>query len=161
MKRRELLALLAAAAAAPMVHAAGTQGPGAAKAAGPRPVLVEIWRNPGCGCCEGWTQHLQKNGFATKVTMVDDPTPVRSAAGIPPEFASCHTAKVEGYAIEGHVPASDIRKLLAERPKARGLASPGMPAAAPGMDIPNGPTYQVFLIAQDGSSRLYARHDGA
>jgi len=99
-----------------------------------------------------------KNGFATKVHMVDDTAPIRKQLGIPEKLGSCHTAKVEGYAIEGHVPASDIRRLLAEKPRARGLAAPGMPAGSPGMDMPNSPPYDVLLVGNDGSATRFARH---
>jgi hypothetical protein len=142
--RREFLALIAAAAAAPMAMAE------------PAP-LVEIWRSPQCGCCEEWTRHLQKNGFATKVHVVDDTSNARRAASIPERLGSCHTARVGGYSIEGHVPASDIKRLLAQKPKAVGLAVPGMPQSAPGMDIPGFP-YEVLLVAADGRTSLYSRH---
>jgi hypothetical protein len=92
------------------------------------------------------------------VNSVADAAPVRSAFGIPDRLGSCHTAKVGGYAIEGHVPASDIRRLLAEKPKAIGLAAPGMPAGSPGMDVPNSPPYEVLLVRSDGTTTLFARH---
>jgi len=145
MNRREFLATLALAAAAPAALAVETP-------------LVEVWRSPTCGCCGEWVKHLQKNGFATKVHMVDDTSAMRRALGIPAELGSCHTAKVEGYAIEGHVPASDIKRLLAQRPRARGLAAPGMPAGSPGMDVPGSPPYEVVLVAADGAASVYSRH---
>jgi hypothetical protein len=145
MKRREFLAAALAAAFAP-------------RALAQKAVLVEVWRSPTCGCCGEWVRHLQQNGFATKVHMVDDTGPVRRAAGMPDELGSCHTAKVNGYVIEGHVPASDIRRLLAEKPKALGLTAPGMPAGAPGMDIPNSPPYEVLLVTAEGRASLYKRH---
>jgi hypothetical protein len=120
--------------------------------------LVEVWRSPTCGCCGAWVKHLNENGFATKVNMVEDTSAMRRALGIPEALGSCHTAKVGGYAIEGHVPASDIRRLLAQRPKARGLAAPGMPAGSPGMDLPNSPPYDVVLVASDGKASVFARH---
>lgn len=145
MNRRHFIATLTLAALAPAAMA--QQKP-----------LVEVWRSPTCGCCGAWVTHLQKNGFATKVHMVDDTAAIRRQLGIPASLGSCHTAKVGGYAIEGHVPASDIRRLLAERPKARGLAAPGMPAGSPGMDVPNSPPYEVVMVGEDGSATLYARH---
>ena len=145
MKRREFLAAAVVAAFAPPVLAQ-------------KAVLVEVWRSPTCGCCGEWVKHLQKNGFATKVHMVEDTAPVRRAAGMPERLGSCHTAKVEGYVIEGHVPASDIRRLLAEKPKALGLTAPGMPAGSPGMDLPNSPPYDVLLVARDGTATRYQRH---
>ena len=145
MKRRDFLALLPLALAAPAAFAQ------------PMP-LVEVWRSPTCGCCGEWVKHLQKNGFATKVHMVDDTASIRAKLGIPEKLGSCHTASVGGYAVEGHVPASDIRRLLAEKPKARGLAAPGMPAGSPGMDIPDSPPFDVVLVAEDGKPTLFARH---
>src|SRR5690606_138388 len=125
MKRRDFLATCALAAAVP------------AALAGSSPPVVEVWRSPTCGCCGAWVKHLQQGGFATRVHMVEDTAPVRRRLGIPEALGSCHTAKVGDYAIEGHVPASDIRRLLAEKPKARGLTAPGMPAGSPGMDVPD------------------------
>jgi hypothetical protein len=145
MKRRGFLKVAAIAAFAP--RAMGQQQP-----------LVEVWRSPTCGCCGGWVKHLQREGFATKVNMVDDTAPVRAAAGMPEKLGSCHTAKVGGYVIEGHVPASDIRRLLAEKPKALGLTAPGMPAGSPGMDVPNSPPYEVLLVASDGKTSVFQRH---
>ena len=122
--------------------------------------LIEVWRSPSCGCCGAWVKHLQDNGFVTRVHMVDDTASVRRAAGIPDHLASCHTAKVGGYAIEGHVPASDIRRLLAEKPAAVGLSAPGMPPGSPGMDIPDSPPYEVVIVDKGGQAKLYARHEG-
>jgi hypothetical protein len=145
MNRRDFLATLVLAAAAP--GALAVEQP-----------LVEVWRSPTCGCCGEWVKHLQKNGFATKVHMVDDTSAMRRTLGIPAELGSCHTARVGGYAIEGHVPASDIKRLLEQKPKARGLAAPGMPAGSPGMDVPGSPPYEVLLVATDGAASIYSRH---
>lgn len=148
MKRRHFLKLAAAAAALPL--------PALAQAASP---LVEVWRSPTCGCCGAWIKHLQENGFATKVNLVDDTSDARRAAGIPERLGSCHTAKVGGYAIEGHVPASDIRKLLAAKPKAIGLAVPGMPVGSPGMEQgAMKQPYEVLLVLPEGKSTVFARH---
>jgi hypothetical protein len=144
MNRRRFLATLALAACAPGALAVET--------------LVEVWRSPTCGCCGAWVKHLNENGFATRVHMVDDTSAMRRTLGIPERLGSCHTAKVGGYAIEGHVPAADIRRLLAQRPDARGLAAPGMPAGSPGMDVPGSPPYEVLLVAGDGTATVFARH---
>ena len=146
MKRREFVAMAGLALVAPRAWAA------------PARTRVEIWKSDSCGCCGEWIKHLQKNGFATKVNSVADASPMRSALGIPDRLGSCHTAKVGGYAIEGHVPAGDIRRLLAQKPDAIGLSAPGMPAASPGMDVPNSPPYEVLLVRRDGSTTLFARH---
>lgn len=102
--------------------------------------------------------HLRANGFRVKPEDVQDPEIYRARYGIPAALGSCHTALVEGYVLEGHVPARDVKRLLAERPKARGLAVPGMPASAPGMDSDRGAPYDVFLVLADGSSRVYAHY---
>ncbi|HSJ96895.1 MAG TPA: DUF411 domain-containing protein [Myxococcota bacterium] len=147
MKRRDFLAALTLAAIAP------------AALAQQRP-LVEVWRSPSCGCCGAWVKHLEENGFATRVHMVEDTASVRRRLGMPERLGSCHTAKVGGYVVEGHVPASDIRRLLAGRPKALGLAAPGMPAASPGMDVPGSPPYDVLLVGDGGRTSVFARHPG-
>ena len=144
--RREFLSLLAVAAVAPSVVARAQAQ-----------TLIEVWKSPRCGCCGEWVKHLQKNGFATKVNNVADTTEARRAAKIPHALGSCHTARVGGYAIEGHVPAEDIRRLLADKPKAIGLTIPGMPQSAPGMDIPGHP-YEVLLVALDGRTSVYHRY---
>lgn len=145
MKRREFLAAATMAAFAPQLMAQ-------------QKTLVEVWRSPTCGCCGAWVKHLERNGFSVKVHMVEDTSPVRRAAGIPDRLGSCHTAKVDSFAIEGHVPASDIRRLLAEQPKAIGLTAPGMPPGSPGMDIPNSPSFEVLLVGMDGKPSVFSRH---
>ncbi len=130
--------------------------PGAARAA---PALrVEVWKDPGCGCCDGWVRHKRLAGFDAVVHEVADVAPIKAARGVPKGLWSCHTALVEGYVIEGHVPASDVRRLLAERPRARGLSAPGMPASAPGMDIPGHPYSVVLFGAAEGGDRVFAQH---
>ena len=125
---------------------------------------IHVLKDPDCGCCSAWTAILESEGFAV-TTEPSAGTPLmrfKMDNGIPPEMASCHTARVDGYMIEGHVPAADIRRLLAERPDAIGLAVPGMPYGSPGM----GPeterqAYDVFLIRRDGSTEVYASHAAA
>jgi hypothetical protein len=95
--------------------------------------LITVYKNPTCSCCEKWVQYLQKEGFEVKAVNRDDLAPIKKKAGVPPAMSACHTALVDGYVIEGHVPAEAIRKLLQERPDTRGLAVPGMPANSPGM----------------------------
>lgn len=130
---------------------------GAAPAAAEGP-LVEVWKSPYCGCCGGWIDHMRDNGFILKVHDVEDLDAIRLAKGVPPQLASCHTAVVDGYVVEGHVPAADVRRLLAERPKALGLTIPGMPQDAPGMDMKTGEPYEVLLFEKSGRTRLFARH---
>lgn len=121
--------------------------------------IVEVWKSRSCECCVGWVKHMIAAGFDVKVHEVEDIEPVKTANGIPEALESCHTSVVDGYAIEGHVPAEDVRRLLAERPQARGLSAPGMPQDAPGMDMKTGEPYQVVLFGTpDGKMWVYANH---
>lgn len=121
---------------------------------------ILVHKSPSCGCCGQWVEHLRKAGFDVDVREVDNLDPVKTRVGIPAGMGSCHTAEVEGYFIEGHVPASDIKRLLAERPKAKGLTLPGMPIGSPGMEHPSGKRepFVVRLVTQDGEVREFARH---
>ena len=119
---------------------------------------VDVFKSPYCGCCEKWAEHMKDNGFKVNSHNVEDLGASRKKMGMPDRYASCHTAKVAGYVLEGHVPAADVKRLLKEKPKALGLASPGMPAGSPGMDIPNSPPYDVLLVQKDGASRVFAKH---
>ena len=120
---------------------------------------VEVYKSPTCGCCGDWIEHLRANGFEVRAHDVADPSEYRRRYGVPDAFASCHTAVVGGYAIEGHVPAREIKRLLAERPKARGLAVPGMPAGSPGMEQGGRrDPYEVLLFQRDGRHAIYARY---
>ena len=129
--------------------------PGAVAAA---PVPVEVWKAPTCGCCKDWIRHLESNGFKVQVHDSGN-TAARARLGIPMRLGSCHTALIEGYAIEGHVPAREIRRLLSERPSALGLAVPGMPIGSPGMDGPEygarKDAYDVLLVSKEGSTTSY------
>jgi hypothetical protein len=118
---------------------------------------VHVHKAAGCGCCNLWIDHLRANGFA--VTADDrGNAAVRAKVGIPSKLGSCHTAIVAGYAIEGHVPAADIKRLLAERPKAIGLAVPGMPIGSPGMEMGDRrDAYDVLLVRHDGSTAVFAK----
>ena len=123
---------------------------------------IKVTRDPGCGCCEAWADHLKANGFA--VTIVDDPkiNRLKAKLGVPSDLASCHTAEVEGYVVEGHVPAGAIKRLLAQRPKVKGLAVPGMPVGSPGMEVEGRPpeTYSVMAFGPSGKT-VFARYKGA
>jgi hypothetical protein len=129
----------------------------------PRPTVVEVWKDPQCGCCKDWVIHLEGNGFQVKVNETGN-NAARARLGIAKEYGSCHTALVAGYALEGHVPAREIRRLLTERPAALGLAVPGMPVGSPGMDggVYGGrkDAYDVLLLAKDGSSKVYQHYEG-
>ncbi|MGD9714597.1 MAG: DUF411 domain-containing protein [Beijerinckiaceae bacterium] len=127
-------------------------------AAGP---AVKVWKDPNCGCCGAWAQHMRSNGFDVTVINSADMEPVKTRLGVPQNMLSCHTATVGGYTIEGHVPASAIRRLLAERPKAIGLAAPGMPSGSPGMEGGPVDTYDVILFGHGVAKRFerYSGHD--
>lgn len=138
--------------------AAASAGPALARKAALTPITV--YKTPWCGCCGGWVTHLRSNGFAPKVVELEDLGPIRARHGIPDAVASCHTGVIGGYAVEGHVPAADIRKLLREKPKARGIAVPGMPIGSPGMEVPDGrrEAYATLLVLDGGATRVFARH---
>ncbi len=119
---------------------------------------VEMYKSPYCGCCGKWAEHMQKNGFKVVTHEVDNVPAKRKSLGMPERLGSCHTAKIGNYLLEGHVPATDVRRLLKEKPKALGLAVPGMPAGSPGMDVPKSPPYETLLVQSDGSTRVFATH---
>ncbi len=127
-------------------------------AAGTLPT-VEVFKSPSCGCCGAWVDHLKAAGFEVKVTMVDDTSVARKKYGLPDKFGSCHTAVVAGYVVEGHVPAADVKKLLAMKPVAVGLAVPGMPAGSPGMEMDRRKDpYQVLLVDKQGRERVFSSY---
>ena len=119
---------------------------------------VEVFKSPYCGCCEKWVEHMRKAGFDVVTKDVNDVPAARMAAGMPERFGSCHTAKVGGYVVEGHVPAADVQRLLKEKPKAVGLAAPGMPQGSPGMETNHQQPYDTLLVQADGSSKVFAKH---
>lgn len=131
-------------------------GPVMAHAAGP---VMDVYKSAYCGCCGDWVKHLESNGFTVRTHNVANPSDYREKHGIPNELGSCHTGVVEGYAVEGHVPASDIKRLLAEKPKAKGLAAPGMPMGSPGMDGPRKDPYDVLLVDGNGRNRVFSHHN--
>ena len=119
---------------------------------------IDIYKSPYCGCCGKWVEHVPKAGFTVKTHEVDDVPGTRKKLGMPEKLGSCHTAKIGNYLLEGHVPAEDIKRMLKEKPKALGLAVPGMPPGSPGMDVPNSPSYETLLVQNDGSTRVFAKH---
>ena len=150
-------------ATAPSAPAVAAEAAPAAPAMTPVDVslpLVVVHKSPSCGCCVAWVEHMQHAGFAVEVRNVDNLDPVKSRVGVPVGKGSCHTAEVGGYFVEGHVPADDIKRLLAEKPTARGLTVPGMPTGSPGMEVPGVPAqaYAVELVAQDGSTQVFQQH---
>ncbi|MBI1906947.1 MAG: DUF411 domain-containing protein [Rhodocyclales bacterium] len=120
---------------------------------------VVMYKDPNCGCCAKWAEHLRDNGFKVRVVPSDDMGRIKSEAGVPRELTSCHTAKVGRYIVEGHVPAADVERLLAEQPEVVGLAAPGMPMGSPGMDGPY-PADRFDVISYDaaGETQVFASH---
>jgi hypothetical protein len=120
---------------------------------------ITVFKDPNCGCCRNWVEHLRKHGFDVVSRDTSDLSGVKRTARVPQQLLSCHTAFVGGYVIEGHVPAVDIERLLREKPKVAGVAVPGMPAGSPGMEVGGRvDRYDVVAFGRDGSAQVYARH---
>lgn len=129
-----------------------------------QPLRVEVWRDPNCGCCSGWVKHLRDEGFAVEDRVVPSVAPIRRMLGTPSDLLSCHAARVAGFALEGHVPALAVRRLLAERSDGIvGLAVPAMPVGSPGMEVPGQApdTYDVVAWRADGSRAPFMRFTGS
>jgi hypothetical protein len=124
----------------------------AASPAGAEPATIQVYKSPSCGCCQGWVEHLRASGFAVAVQDLDDLGAIKRMAGVPDQLQACHTAVVEGYTIEGHVPAVAIERLLRERPEIDGLAAPGMPEGSPGMPSPTPERYDVMAFDGEEAS---------
>ena len=126
--------------------------------AAPTPALMEVWKDPNCGCCKDWIALVEQAGFTVRVFDTGNNGP-RAKLGLPAKLGSCHTARIGGYVIEGHVPVREIQRLLREKPKALGLAVPGMPIGSPGMDGPvyagRKDPYSVLLVQPDGGTTVY------
>lgn len=140
--------LVAVAAASAWRHASSSSSP---------LPTVTVYKSATCGCCSKWVDHLRQNGFKVDAFDTEDLTTVMSTMGVPGRLASCHTAKVGNYVIEGHVPADLIKKLLAEHPALSGLAVPGMVTGSPGMEGPGAQHYDVIAWDRDGRTSVYAR----
>ncbi len=122
-------------------------------------ITLTMYHGEGCMCCVRWADYLEKQGFTVIDEIVDDPHEIKREKGVPYQLSSCHTAIVEGYVVEGHVPAEDIRRLLAERPDAIGISVPGMPPNAPGMDQPVEREYQTVLFDRNQNMYIYNTHN--
>ena len=120
---------------------------------------MTVYKHPSCGCCAKWIEHVEKHGFTVKTVATEDMMAVKNRLGVPDAQMSCHTTKVGNYVVEGHVPAADIKRLLAQKPKARGIAVAGMPMGAPGMEHGDHvQPYATMLIGTDGKTSVFARH---
>ena len=153
MNRRQTLATLLCGAAALVLPV---------WAASPRLPVVEVHKSPTCGCCGAWVEHMQAAGFEVRVHEVENTAVARQRYGMPERFGSCHTAVVAGYVVEGHVPASEVKRLLSLKPRAIGLAVPGMPLGSPGMEMgPRVDPYAVLLVDPAGRESVFARYPKA
>lgn len=120
---------------------------------------VTVFKDPNCGCCKDWVEHLRKHAFKVVAKDTSDMSGIKRSGRVPQRLTSCHTAFVNGYVIEGHVPAEDIKRMLAEKPKIAGLAVAGMPVGSPGMEVGNRKDkYEVIAFNRDGTTSVYARH---
>lgn len=119
---------------------------------------IMVYKSPTCGCCKKWVSHLKKEGFTVKTKNYTDMKPIKKRFGVKPQFQSCHTAKVGKYFIEGHVSASDIKKLLQEKPDIKGLSAPGMPMGSPGMEGHRKDKYDVIAIDENNNATVYSKH---
>lgn len=120
--------------------------------------IVEVYKSPSCGCCTKWIEHLVRNGFQVEAHNLSDVSAERQRLGMPSQYSSCHSAKVGRYAVEGHVPAADIKRLLREKPDAVGLAVPSMPPGSPGMESDRPVPYDTLLVQRNGTYRIFSRH---
>lgn len=124
----------------------------------PLPPAVTVYKSPTCGCCTKWVDHLKAHGYTVTAKDVDNVDPLKAELGVPSQLASCHTALVGGYVIEGHVPAQDIDRLLREKPKVVGIAVPGMPLGSPGMEAARKDAYEVLTFDANGATKVFAKH---
>ena len=148
INRRHVLLAASAALLAPAACAAPPARP------------MQVYKHASCGCCSAWIDHITKAGFKADAENVDDLGAVKTKYGVPDDLASCHTGVIDGYVVEGHVPAVDVARLLKERPKAIGIAVGGMPVNSPGMEVPGAPDepYTVWLFQKDGTRTAFATH---
>jgi len=152
MQFRSLLRITALPILALLVAAATPRFPGHAS------VTVTVFKDPNCGCCKSWIEHLRKHGYDVIARDTSDVVPTKRTARVPQQLYSCHTAFVNGYVVEGHVPAADIDRMLKQRPKIAGIAVAGMPAGSPGMEVGRVDRYDVVAFNRDGTTRVFARH---
>ena len=148
-----LAGILAAAAPARAGELQQRRGAPAAKPS------ISVWKTATCGCCGLWVEHMRQSGFEAAVVDVPDLEPIKQKLGVPPNLASCHTALVNGFIVEGHIPADAVRRLLKERPAGAGIAGPGMPIGSPGMEVPGGHKQPYAIVAFDkqGKQSIFER----
>ena len=147
---------IAGAAAVLSLVSAGTVAKLVSGAPAAKPVAIKVYKTPECGCCKAWVKHLRDNGFQVETMDMPDLSLIKQKYGVKPALQACHTAVVNGYVVEGHVPADVILKLLKERPAVAGVAVPGMPAGSPGMEGASKQPYDILTFDRAGHSRVYA-----
>ena len=147
MKRREFLAVLVVAPAAISSASAAELPP------------MTVWKTPWCGCCGAWAQHMTDAGFNVEIREIEDLAQIKAKSGVPNALHSCHTAHVAGYTIEGHVPASDVKRLLSSKPEVAGLAVPGMPSGSPGMENGQRDAYDVLTFTRSGETTVFNSYE--
>jgi hypothetical protein len=125
---------------------------------GAKKPTITVYKDPACGCCKNWVEHLVKHGYRVEAKDTPDMTEIKRTLGVPARLTACHTAIVNGYLIEGHVPAADIDRLLAQKPRIAGLAVPGLPMGSPGMDSPRAEAYRVLTFDKSGKTTVFASH---
>ena len=156
MRAKTFARLGLVAALATLMSASATTVGAPSAAAAPK---ITVFKDPNCGCCKSWVEHLRKHGFDVAVRDTSDVGGAKRAGRVPEKLYSCHTAFVGGYVVEGHVPTADIQRMLRDKPKIAGLAVPGMPAGSPGMEIGSRvDKYDVIAFQRDGSTRVFAHH---
>ena len=133
-------------------------GAGPRDSVSPDAIQVKVFKSPYCSCCGGWIAYMEQNGFKVIVEEVESLAPIKARYQVPPELESCHTAIVEGYVVEGHVPAREIERMLAERPEILGLAVAGMPVGSPGMEGSPAQPFQVIAFDREGGMQVYAAY---
>ena len=149
--RRQLLQRLGAGAIISMIPKIASP----ALAALQEPPVIKVYKSPSCGCCGQWTEYLKQNGFHPEIVDMDDLSAVKRLAQVPDDLEACHTAMVERYVVEGHVPVEAIRKMLSERPRIIGIAVPGMPSGSPGMPGGTRERFNVIAFSRDSNHRPY------
>jgi hypothetical protein len=137
-----------------LLFAVGSPGTAMAQEA----AQMTVWKSPWCGCCGHWVKRMEQAGYSVEVKEVEDLDAVKKMAGVPGELQSCHTARIDGYTIEGHVPAADVERLLSERPKVDGLAVPGMPSGSPGMENGEKDPYDVVTFTRKGETKVFSSY---
>ena len=159
---RTTAGVIAAAAVAALAYAGSMRLQPGLTAAQQTPAnpLVEVFKTPTCGCCSQWVEHMRTNGFTVRTTDMNDISEIKKSRGVPEQVQSCHTAIVNGYVVEGHVPAADVHRLLKDKPAVAGIAVGGMPLGSPGMDFPGTKPqpYNVMAFDKTGAMRVFAKH---